>query len=152
MKKKGFFVLGMAILVLSLSLAFIGCDDGNGGGDELDKSGTFTAAIFKLDSSDYVSVFGTAPTGFTILTGTKSDLQTKVETAMSKSSYGELAADTGLPWSAVESAIQSELVDTSVITAANKNSLMNGLGTKGYVVGVIPLGGGEYGVAAAYRE
>ena len=138
------------LLVIALAFSLVGC--GGDDGEQLNKSGTFAATIFSLNTSDYTSIFGTVPTSFTILSGTRNELITKVLSADSKLSHYELAGDYGLNWDQVEGTVQVELVGGGIISTANKNTLMNNLGTKGYVAGVIDLGGGNIGVAAAYRE
>ena len=127
--------------------------DGDGGdGDTLDKSGTFTAIIFSLNAADYNDVFGTEPTSFTILSGSSGELISKFGASGTKSSYSPLDGGMGLIWDQVEGKIQDGLVESGIITSTNKDTIMDTLGTKGYVAGVIDLGNGYIGIALAYRE
>ncbi|MCL1927760.1 MAG: hypothetical protein FWG07_03070 [Treponema sp.] len=141
---------GIVALVAIIGFSFTACD--NGSSDGIDKSGTFSATIFKLTTTDYNSVFGTTPMGFHLLTGTKTELITNVGTAGTKSSHDELASGTGLNWDQVEGTVQAKLVETGIITTEHKTMLMNAVGINGYGIGVVPLDGGYIGVAAAYRE
>ena len=139
------------MLVILLAFSLNGCGS-NDNGDSLNTSGTFAATIFTLDTADYISVFGTAPTSFTILSGTRVELITKVYTAATKTSHNELTGNYGLNWDQVEGTVQAELVGAGYITSANKTTLMNTLGRRGYVAGVVNLPGGFVGIAAAYRQ
>ena len=149
-------LLGIIAMVAIIGFGMAACDNGttSSSGDGLDKSGTFTATIFSLDTSDYTSVFGTVPASFTILAGTKEELIGKVNNAQTKTSYSPLpeGSGSGLNWNEVEGTVQAKLVGSGMITSANKNTLMNTIGTNGYGIGVISIGADEIGIAAAYRE
>jgi len=148
----------MLAVVLVFGMMVVGCDNGSTGsngstGDGINRSGSFTAAIFSLSESDYTSVFGrAAPTGFQMLTGTRAELIDLIEPAKAADSFNHLAAGTNLTFSQVEGAVQTELVATSIITDANRNTMMTAVGNNGYGVGVIPIPGNQIGIAAAYRQ
>jgi hypothetical protein len=140
---------GIIALVAVIGLSFAAC--GNGTTDDDD---TYTAAIFAVSTTDYVTAFGgTPPTGFTILDGTREALIAKVGTAMS-GSYSSLVEGTGLFYDNVNQAVDQNK-GVMEIDSGEVTTLMNTLKSKGYGVGVNPLTGinaGKIGIAAAYTE
>ena len=150
--KNTFKLLGIVALAAVIGFSLFSCSSSSGGGT----SGTYSAIVFKLDTSDYTTIFGLpVPSSgqFMILSGTFESLAAKVALAeTTASSFDELVGGDGISYSDIDKTIQQELVNPGIITASQKNQLLNELKSKGYGVAATYLGSGEIGVAAAYKE
>lgn len=142
--KNKFKFLGIIALVAVIGFSMAGCKE--------EEPDIYDTVLLSLSTADYTTIFGTAPTEFTILSGTELELFEKLDKALDLEGKIVLTADNKMSWDQADGAVQTKWVGGAYITAANKTDLMNTLKNKGIVIGVIPFNTGRIGVAAAYKR